>query len=225
MRLRSPRPWLRYHDRVGVSDTGIGGRPEFPPTHWSAIRHAHDPASADYERHLRALVELYWKPVYWVIRHAWSRGNDEAKDLTQEFFAEVMLERSLSRGYDPERGSFRLFLRTALTRFMSNTVRDAGRQKRGGGQRLLPLDALEGDVLPAPEEGTALTPDEAFDAAWNRTVIDQAVALVERRLTADGKAAVFALWKRYDLEGGAAELSYAALAQAFALSVPQVKNG
>jgi RNA polymerase sigma factor (sigma-70 family) len=212
---------------VGVSDTGIGGRRDFPATHWSRIRHADDADSPDYQRHLRQLVELYWKPVYAVIRRSWARGNDDAKDLTQEFFAEVVFERSLAGGYDPDRGSFRVFLRMALTRFMSNVVRDASRQKRGGGQQPVTLAAIEEDGQRAFEAlGSAaeLSPAEAFDLSWNQAVMEKAVAELERRLVADGKATVFALWKRYDLEGGSEEMSYGALAEAFSLSIPQVKN-
>ncbi len=212
---------------MGVDDTGIDGRREFPATHWSVIRHARDPASPDYQRHLQALVEMYWKPVYSVIRHVWNRGNDDAKDLAQEFFAEVVFRRELPRGFDPDRGSFRVFLRTSLTRFMSNTVRDARREKRGGGQALLPFDDdLVNEAEPFASMGSTagLGPDQAFDLAWNRAVMNRAVAEVERRLAADGKTGGFALWKRYDLEGGSAELSYAMLAREFDLSATQVKN-
>jgi hypothetical protein len=47
---------------------------------------------------------------------------------------------------------------------------------------------------------------------------------LERRLGAQGKAREAALWRRYDLEGGSDELSYADVARDFDLSVPQVKN-
>jgi RNA polymerase sigma factor (sigma-70 family) len=209
---------------VGVDETGIAGRRDFPATHWSAIRHARDPESPEHRRHLQALVEIYWKPVYAVVRQAFGRGQADAKDLTQEFFAEVVLARALPSGFDPDRGSFRVFLRTALARFMSNEARYAGRLKRGGGERPIALDGVDDEALAAPPEGAGLAPDEAFDRAWNRAVMERAVAELERRLVADGKAGAFAIWKRYDLEGGSAELSYGELGRSFGLSAAQVKN-
>ncbi len=78
--------------------------------------------------HMRRLVELYWRPIYSVIRHAYSKSHDDAKDLTQEFFATVMLDRELVKRYAPERGSFRALLRTALTYFMRDVARGLARQ-------------------------------------------------------------------------------------------------
>src|SRR5262245_34630128 len=108
---------------MGVSESGIHGNREFPSTSWSVIVHAQDASSPDYARHLRRLVELYWRPVYSVIRQSWSRSHDDAKDLTQDFFATVVLDRELVKTYAPERGSFRTLLRTAITRFMQDVVR------------------------------------------------------------------------------------------------------
>ena len=73
---------------MGVSDTGIRGGREFPSTAWSVIRHLKDPSSPQYQEQLRRLIAQYWRPVYWLIRHAWKKSHDDAKDMVQEFFAE-----------------------------------------------------------------------------------------------------------------------------------------
>lgn len=209
---------------MGVSDTGIQGEREFPSTSWSAIRKAQDPGSPEYERHLRRLIELYWRPVYCVIRHGWTRGNDDAKDLTQEFFATVVLDRELVRSYVPERGSFRSLLRAAITSFMRNVARDAGRQKRGGGVSPLSLDAFGLDTLEALPDADKMSPEQIFDTTWNQVVMAEAVGLLARKLEAEGKAQAFEVFRRYDLEGDSADLSYAALGAKLGLSGPQVKH-
>ncbi len=208
---------------MGIDDTGISGNREFPETAWSMIRHARDPGSAEYTRHLKRLVELYWRPVYFVIRYSWAKTDDDAKDLAQEFFATVIFDWELLRSYVPERGSFRGLLRAALTSFMRNTIRDAGRQKRGGGMPTLSLndDHGIGDHIP---DAAALTPDQIFDVAWNQVVMGRAVAMLEKKLIEEGRTSTFTVFRRYDLEGDSATHSYSALGAELGLSVPQIKH-
>jgi hypothetical protein len=72
---------------MGVDETGISGKHGFPVTSWSMIRSARDPASPEYARHPRRLIELYWRPVYSVVRSAFRVPPDDAKDLTLVFFS------------------------------------------------------------------------------------------------------------------------------------------
>ena len=209
---------------MGITDTGIGGERDFPSTAWSAIRHAQDPASPEYERHLRRLVELYWRPVYFVIRYSWARTHEDAEDLTQEFFASVIFDRALVRTFAPERGSFRGLLRTAITNFMRNTVRDAKRQKRGGDTPVLSLDAAEVDAAEVSEQAASLTPEELFDMAWNQAVMAQAIERLRERLTADGKEICYQVFKRYDLESEREQLSYAQIGDELGLTPAKVKH-
>jgi RNA polymerase sigma factor (sigma-70 family) len=209
---------------MGVSDSGISGDREFPSTSWSVIVHAQDPTSPDYARHLRRLVELYWRPVYCVIRQAWARRHDDAKDLTQEFFATVVLDRELVRSYAPERGSFRTLLRTALSRFMQDVARGTGRQKRGGGSMPVSLDGVGEETVDPVPGAEAMTPEQIFDLAWNEAVMSEAVALLGKRLRAEGKAAAFEVFRRYDFEGDSAEMSYAEIGAALSMTAPQVKH-
>jgi RNA polymerase sigma factor (sigma-70 family) len=98
-------------------DTEIGGPAgAFPPTR----------ASLSPER----LIALYWKPIYCLIRRGWAASNEEAKDLTQDFFLTEVLGRSLLSKFSRERGSLRSFLKGAVRGFLSNARRTARRQKR-----------------------------------------------------------------------------------------------
>jgi RNA polymerase sigma factor (sigma-70 family) len=207
---------------MAVGRGGIGGERDFPATSWSVILHSRDPGSPEHERHLRRLIELYWKPIYWVIRGTWNKSHDDAKDLTQEFFAASVLGRSLVSDFEPTRGSFRAFLRSALKHFLQNASRDASRLKRGGGLKSISLDGDELAAGSVPGGSQAVTPEELFDLAWHQTVLQQAVAALERRLLDQGRTVDLEVFRRLDLDEG--EASYADIGAALSLSVPQVKH-
>lgn len=205
--------------------SGSDGGREFPSTSWSAVLHARDPGSPEHRRNLERLVAIYWRPVYWVIRRRWARSDDEAKDLTQEFFASAVLDGTVMQNFQPGLGSFRSYLRGALSNFMGHVVEAAARLKRGGNAVTLSLDASGRDVLEGIPDTASLSPEAAFDAAWNRFVLMRAVEGLERRLVAEGKATVFAAFRRYELEGEAQDLSYVDLGRDLGLSADQVKHG
>jgi len=209
---------------LGVTDSGILGDREFPSTSWSVILRVQDPDSPEYGRHLGRLIELYWRPVYSVIRHAYGRAHDDAKDLTQEFFATVVVDRALVRTFAPERGSFRTLLRTALTHFMRDVARGATRQKRGGGALPVSLDRFEAGAFDAVPGAEQLTPEQMFDLTWNEAVMSEALARLEKRLAGEGRATVYEVFRRYDLAGDGEEASYADLGRELGMSVPQVKH-
>src|SRR5579864_8563663 len=112
------------------ADTLIGGQNgRFPDTRPSAISAA---VSKDEDRRRpgqEAIVAAYWKPVYRYIRVRWRRSNEDAKDLTQSFFA-AALEKGFFEAYDAGKGTFRTFLRVCLDRFLANDRKFETRQKR-----------------------------------------------------------------------------------------------
>ncbi len=89
---------------------GTGG--VFLTTHWSLI----EDSKSDDDRS-RALIGLlldrYWKPVYFYLRRK-GHNNEEAKDLTQGFFHEIVLNRGLIQRADKAKGRFRSFILHAL---------------------------------------------------------------------------------------------------------------
>ena len=92
---------------------------QFPVTRWSVIDAV---KSQDPEEHARALDTLfaaYWKPVYKYVRLRWNRPAEDAQDLTQGFFAEV-LERELLAKYDPAKSKLRTHS------FSKNSSSDSG---------------------------------------------------------------------------------------------------
>ncbi len=206
-------------------ETEMGGADRrFPKTSWSILVQLQDRESLAYRKALERLLGLYWKPVYCLIRHAWGKSNEDAKDLTQDFFSAAVLEGSLVEKFAPERGSFRAFLKASVMNFLRDDAKAAGRQKRGGDVRTLSLQMEDFDLADAIPDTRSLTPEQLFDAAWRNFVLARAIELVEERLRADGKQAWFEVFRRYDLEAGSVETSYRNVGETLGLTPDTVKN-
>jgi len=190
----------------------------FPVTSWGRLRPgAGDPAHE--EAALAALAERYWRPIHAWIRAALGRRDEEARDLTQDFFAWV-LETGFLRKADPGRGRFRSFLKTALRHYVTDADRERQARKRGGGRRLVPLQG-EGDDEPA--DPRARTPDELLDAAWRSELIRTALARLEEELRREGRERQFLVFRDYFLDPGEAT-DYRSVAAAHGLTVTDVSN-
>jgi RNA polymerase sigma-70 factor (ECF subfamily) len=190
----------------------------FPETHWSQVLELGDAADPLHVEHLNRLVERYWKPTYHYLRAMRPLDRADAEDLTQGFFTMLLSRVDFSK-LSPERGSFRGFLKTALRRFVIDQERSAAaRTGRGAGGRLAFHEA-EALMPPAPD----LSPDEAFDRAWARDVVDQAIARLEQELEAEGKSLYFQVFKAYRLDGDD-EVSYADVAERHGLKETDVRN-
>lgn len=205
-------------------DTDIGGtRGEFPATRHSVVAEV---ASRDEEvrsRAWEALVRAYWKPVYKYLRLRFARSNEDAKDLTQAFFARA-IERDFFDGFDPARARFRTWLRICLDRFVANADAAASAQKRGGGTVLeLDFDAAESEVSrldpPAPDRL-----DDWFRAEWVRELFARSVADLEALLAARGRLDDLEMLRRYDLDPGGRRPTYEELAAALGVTVVTVTN-
>src|SRR6185436_8723788 len=120
----------------------------------------------------------------------------------QEFFVRAVLEGSLLDGFDPDQGSFRTYLKGALSHFMLNAGRNAAAQKRGGEARVLSLDAEEAELRALLPDAKNLSPDRVFDAAWRNAVLGKALRRLEARLAAQGERRSFQVFQRYELEAG-----------------------
>ena len=64
-------------------------------TQWSQVLAARDGSDTEAHRALENLCQTYWQPLYAYIRHQGS-SPEEARDLTQGYFAEL-LEKDISR--------------------------------------------------------------------------------------------------------------------------------
>ena len=213
-------------------DTKIGGpSPKFPATRWSVLLCARSEDPAERSRAFETIVTAYWKPVYKYIRIRRNKSNEDAKDLTQEFFARV-IEKGFLDTYDPSKARLRTFLRVCVDGFLSNQEKAARRIKRGGDALVLSLDfdAAEGELAkagssPLPESASPAIMDEFFQQEWLRHLFSLSLDALRDELAARGKAVYFRLFERYDLEEEtSARPTYAQLAQEFDVAATDVTN-
>jgi DNA-directed RNA polymerase specialized sigma24 family protein len=159
---------------------GMG--PAFPTTHWSLVEAAR---SGDGDRvAIGILLNRYWKPVYcYLLRRGYD--SEQAKDLTQGFFHEIVLERRLVEKADPSKGRFRTFLLLALDRYVANVRKQEHSQKRAPAGHLVPLDIIRPPVL--PRSVAASTPEDTFHYAWVSELLERVLEHVEAKCHEDGK--------------------------------------
>jgi DNA-directed RNA polymerase specialized sigma24 family protein len=166
--------------------TDMGGVGEaFLTTHWSLL----EEIGAANEEKERALISLllscYWKPVYcFLLREGYN--NDQAKDLTQDFFHEVVLGRSLIQRADRSKGRFRSFLLTALKRYLINVTHAQEAKKRIPQDKLVSLDDI--DPADLPQITPELTAEASFDYGWTSALLERVLNEVESQCLADGRA-------------------------------------
>lgn len=190
----------------------------FPHTSWTVLQGCRQADEAMRNSSLDRLIGLYWKPVYWTIRRTWARTDEDAKDLTQEFFTAVVLESSFIDRASPILGSFRSFLKGAVRKFVLQAFRDDHALKRGGGATIASLDRAG-----VESEPTSATPDEVFDQAWENAVLERALQTLEERLSSTGRELHWKLFQTYDLIPDP-EASYESLARAFGITAETVKE-
>lgn len=200
----------------------------FPPTRRSVIEAVRSVDAKERERALEALCAAYWKPVYKYVRLRWNRPSDEAQDLTQGFFVEV-LERALLEKFDAGKSRLRTYLRVCVDSFVSNQQKASLRQKRGGTLRHVALDfaaaekelggtAMDPAAIPSPE-----SLEEFFEKEWVRSLFGLAVEDLRKFCVARERERSFLLFEAYDLDGDE-KVSYDQLATKFSIPVTDVTN-
>jgi len=171
---------MKYDD---MTDMGGAGQ-AFLTTHWSIIENV---GSSDEDRN-KALIGLllskYWKPVYCYLRRK-GYNNEQAKDLTQGFFHEVVLGRNLIRKADQSKGRFRSFLLITLNRYLITAETGQAAQKRIPKSRLVSLDVT--DLPELRQTASELTPEDSFNYAWVSSLLEQVLKEVEEKCHQDGK--------------------------------------
>ncbi|MEZ6037925.1 MAG: hypothetical protein R3F29_10620 [Planctomycetota bacterium] len=160
----------------------------FHTTRWSLIARAAAPDEAG----RRALAELcgdYWPPVYAFYRQS-GIGTDDARDLTQALFADLLERGTLGAGGAID-GRFRNFLCGCARHFLANHRDRERAQKRGGGRAPLPIDVDDEELRRAREPVDHLDPARAFDRRWAQSLVEQALLATERHERAAGRGEVF----------------------------------
>jgi len=166
--------------------TSVGGdQRSFQTTHWTAIEQVRAGPPSHAQVLINELLKAYWKPVYCYLRHR-GFGNEQAKDLTQEFFQEVVLGRELVQLADRTKGRFRTLLLRALDRFLISVNRKQTARKRIPPDKLVPLEDERVHELPA--EIGPLESEDAFNYAWVSELLDRMVMDVKAECLRHGMA-------------------------------------
>jgi RNA polymerase sigma factor (sigma-70 family) len=201
---------------------------QFPVTRWSVIDAVKSEDPTQHERALDTLFAAYWKPVYKYVRLRWNQPAEDAQDLTQGFFAEV-LDRDLLEKYDPAKSKLRTYLRLCVDCFVLNEEKAARRQKRGGNATHVALDfqAAEGELTGATIDAASIPSPESleefFEKEWVRSLFALAVEDLRKFCAERERERTFRLFEDYDLSGDP-EISYETLAAEYAIPVTGVTN-
>ena len=182
----------------------------FPVTRWSLVVSSHGQDEAALEE----LCRLYWQPLYSFCRRS-GLGIEDAEDVTQRFFFDLLRNRAvLLEGATPDGGRLRsLFLRV-IQRRIADHRRQATCATRGGGKVLsLDTEAAEAGLQAIAPAATA---EQVFDRQWALSVLQLALARMEKDFTATGRAHHFAALAPF-LDLGAEERSYDTLRQVLQL--------
>lgn len=165
--------------------TEMGGdQVRFLTTHWSLIEAVDSDENGGSRTLISSLLKHYWKPVYcYLRRHGYN--NEEAKDLTQDFFHEVVLGRGLFQRADKSQGRFRSFLLVALKRYIAASREKEFAQKRIPKSALIPLEIADESSLKAA--CTELTPEDSYNYAWVSTLLEETLEQVKSECYEDGK--------------------------------------
>ena len=186
---------LRYLDNIAHSQKAKvmshddqtemgGGQVRFLTTHWSLIEAVACDEKDNNRVLIGSLLKRYWKPVYCYLRRN-GYGNEDAKDLTQAFFHEVVLGRGLFQRADKSQGRFRSFLLVALKRYVAASRDKEFARKRIPKSKLVPLEMVDESGLSAA--CTELTPEDSYNYAWVSALLEKVLEHVKDKCYEDGK--------------------------------------
>jgi RNA polymerase sigma factor (sigma-70 family) len=185
------------------------------PTRHSAVEAVRSGDAEERARALETLASVYWRPVYGYLRLRWRKEHEEAADLTQELFAEVLAKELIAR-FDPSRARLRTYLRVCIDGLVANRRRAALRRNPAGAFDFdLAREQLE--QVPAAE-----TPETLFEKEWGRGLFALALRRLEEECAGKGKSDHYAILEQYDL--APERPTYASLAAQLGISVTDVTN-
>ena len=171
----------------GPAAAGEYGGAAFTTTHWSVVLTAQGESPAA-QQALEKLCRTYWRPIYAFLRRQ-GFGPEEAEDITQGFFAQLLERRKFS-AVRKEKGRLRSYLLGALKYFLADEQRRAMAIKRGKGQRLIPLEVCAGERIDM-EPSDPMTAEMIYERRWALTVLERVLSRLKDEYVAAGNAALF----------------------------------
>ncbi len=181
---------LRISDNLpcvkGVPGTLQEGGVAFASTHWTMVSLAAGSQSPeDAQAALAAFCEAYWPPIYTFLRRRGYTPND-AQDLTQGFFANLLQRNFLSRA-DRDKGRLRTFLLGSLQHYLANEHDRTRTIKRGGGQQIVSMDEHLAETEAALVVTHNLGITGSYDQTWAATLMTRAWEQLQDALVTEGQ--------------------------------------
>jgi len=168
-----------------------GARQAFLTTQWSLIEDIQDGKDQN-NTLIGFLLKQYWKPVYCFLRHKGYK-NEQAKDLTQGFFHEVVLNRDLVGRADQSRGRFRSFLLHALKQYAGKQNLKETAQKRVE-EKSVSFNVDEEPVL--PDSVAKTTAEDSYHYAWLSALLERVLEEVKDSCENEGMDIHWALFNK-----------------------------
>ena len=187
----------------GDASKGPDRDARFHTTRWSVVLAAGDHAQGGSHNALAELCQTYWFPVYAFVRRRVA-DSEQAQDLTQEFFATLLEKDWLGRARK-ERGRFRSYLLTAVSRFLAKHWRKSNTLKRGGGTKTLSLDFAWGETRIQNELAIQESPEAAFDRLWAIQLLELVHRRLQQEYTGAGKQSLYEELKPFLVGSGDVE--------------------
>lgn len=168
------------------------GPAEFQTTNWRLLHALRNPDRSRARAALGELAQLYWPPIYAYLRRNGFHQSDAA-DLTQGFFADVVLARELLHHARPAETRLRALILTALKRFLVDHSR---RRQAKDRHRFLSNASIAAEEVgyryAARDDDSA----SAFDRRWAVALLESTLSRCQRRFEASGRSRY---WKLFDL--------------------------
>ena len=166
----------------------LAGSARFCTTQWTVVLAAGG-AGPERDAALDRFCRTYWYPIYAFLRRRGTPSED-ARDLTQEFFAQL-IEKGWLAGVERRETRFSTLLLTILQRFHISAHRHATREKRGGSVPPLALDLAQAEEWFGAEPATNETPERIFERRWALAVLDAALDRLREDCRISGRARLF----------------------------------
>ncbi len=161
----------------------------FATTRWSVVLAAGRRSSPKASAALEELCGGYWYPLYVYVRRR-GFGPNDAADLTQAFFAQL-LEKNRLEHVEPGKGRFRSFLIASMKHFLANEWHKSRTQRRGGGRVPISIDFATADTAYRLEPMDEMTAERAFERRWALTVLDRVLGQLRAEYIANGRGDAF----------------------------------
>jgi RNA polymerase sigma-70 factor (ECF subfamily) len=157
-------------------------------TSWTQVLAAREAPTSEARQALEDLCQTYWYPLYAFVRHQ-SHDAEEARDLTQAYFAEL-LEKDYLADFDPELGRFRVFLKTSIRHFISKEREKARAWKRGGRAGVVSFDA-DPESRYQLEPVDRLDPETLYERRWALTLVQRVLGRIREESRKSGREKEF----------------------------------